>query len=250
MKNYRLVEVPLVGYALAEKPFTFGYKDLFEKEFSVKTYLADEKNKDSLEGIIGSESRKALWKTLVYGVGTAGTAMSASSGVVTALGIICGSGGCPLWLAPIYLSLAPFAWIPLALTGGFLVTKRLGQRRALQEIHPRLKDTKIIDYNPIMEHIEKTDLSSRINEYYLDKISGTRWEKFQKAFKKNPEMKAIRKEIAIRFGELSRIAGDLKRKSIDEEHQLYEVVEQTYNYIQKCYDGKWLKRKKAMIFGI
>ena len=247
MKSYRFIEVPLVGYILAENPWTFGYSEIFKKEYNVEVYLSEESNRKTLEGLLSAEAKKGKIKTLAYGIGTAGTAATASSAVASVLGLICSGGACPLWLGAMFSTLAPLAWVPIVSTGGFVVAKRLGGRKGLQYIKKSFpREVKKLDYTPITELIKNQDLENKTLEYYLLKMSGTKKEKLKRLFKTDPNIKSLKKELANGFEKLAETSYEMFRQSKEEK---YLAISKTYDYIRKGFSGKIFRTKSYLIFG-
>jgi len=250
MKTYKFIEVPLIGYVLSENPWTFGYKELFKKEYKVEFYLSEESRRKTLEELISSEARKGKIKTLAYGIGTAGTAATASSAIASALGLICSGGACPLWLGAMFSTLAPFAWAPIISTGGFVVAKRLGGRKGLQSIEKSFpQEVKMLDYTHIKEVIKDQDLENKTLEYYLLKMSGTRKEKLKRLFKQDPNIKILKKELEEGFKKLADTSYEMFKQAKEEKEQ-YKAITKTYDYIRKGFSGKLLRIKDYLIFGV
>ncbi|MDP2908120.1 MAG: hypothetical protein Q8O03_09395 [Nanoarchaeota archaeon] len=250
MKTYKFVEVPLIGYVLTENPWTFGYKELFNKEYNVEVYLSEESKRKTLEDLVSSEAKKGKIKTLAYGIGTAGTAATASSAIASILGLVCSGGACPLWLGAMFSTLTPFAWAPIIATGGFVIAKRLGGRKGLQYIEKSLpKEIKTLDYTPITDLIKNQDLENKILEYYLLKMSGTRKEKLKRLFKQDTNIKLLKKELEKGFGKLADTSYEMFQQSKEEKEQ-YRAINKTYDYIRKGFSGRILRTKNYLIFGI
>lgn len=250
MKTYKFVEVPLVGYILAENPWTFGYKELFKKEYNVEFYLSEESKRKTLEDLISSEAKKGKIKTLAYGIGTAGTAATASSAIASILGLVCSGGACPLWLGAMFSTLTPFAWVPVIATGGFVIAKRLGGRKGLQYIEKSFpQETKTLDYTHITDLIRDQDLENKTLEYYLLKMSGTKKEKLKRLFKQDSNIKSLKKELKEGFKKLADTSYEMSLQSKEEKEQ-YKAISQTYEYIRKGFSGKILRTKNYLIFGV
>lgn len=249
MKTYKFIEVPLVGYTLSKNPWTFGYKELFKKNYNVEVYLSEESKLKTLEAIVSAEAKKGKIKTLMYGVGTAGTAATASSAVASALGLVCSGGACPLWLGAMFATLAPLAWIPIVATGGFVIAKRLGGRKGLKYLSESFPEKiKILDYEPITDIIKNKDLEAKTTEYYLSKIQGTRKEKLKRIIKKEPRLKLLKKDLKEGFENLADKSYEMFMES--EEKEPYKAVNETYKYIAKGFKGGIFKTKRYLMFGI
>lgn len=250
MKTYKFVEVPLVGYVITENSWTFGYKELFKKEYNVEFYLSKESKRKTLEDLIISEAKKGKIKTLAYGIGTAGTAATASSAIASVLGLVCSGGACPLWLGAMFSTLAPFAWVPIMATGGFVMAKRLGGRKGLQYIEKSFpQETKVLDYTPLTDLIRNQDLENKTLEYYLLKMSGTKKEKLKRFFKQDPNIKSLKKELEQGFEKLANTSYEMFQTSKEEKKQ-YLAMSKTYDYIRKGFSGKILRIKNYLIFGV
>jgi len=251
MSAYKFVEVPLVGYVLAENPWTFGYKELFTKQYSVGFYLSEESKRKTLEGLVSCEAKKGKIKTLAYGIGTAGTAATASSAIASILGLVCSGGACPLWLGAMFSTLAPFAWVPIMASGGFVVAKRLGGRKGLQYIEKSFpREIKTLDYAPIAELINTEDMEMRVMEYYFAKTSGTRKEKLKRMLVGDPHLKAMRKDLENGFEKLVDVSHEMYTQSAKEDKEAYAAIAQTYDYVRKGFAGKMLRMKKNILFGV
>lgn len=249
MKTYKFIEVPLVGYALSKNPWTFGYKELFKKNYNVEVYLSEESKLKTLETLIDAEAKKGKIKTLMYGIGTAGTAATASSAVASMLGLICSGGACPLWLGAMFATLTPFAWMPIVATGGFVIAKRLGGRKGLKYLSESFPEKiRISDYEPIIAIIKNKDLEAKTTEYYLSKIQGTRKEKLKRLIKKDPQLKLLKKDLKEGFESLVDKSYEMFMES-EEEKELYKTINKTYKYIAKGFKGRIFKTKSYLIFG-
>jgi len=249
MNSYKFVEVPLVGYTLAKNPWTFGYKEIFNKDYKVDVFLSDNTKIDTLESLVSAEAKKGKFKTLIYGIGTAGTAATASSAVASILGLICSGGACPMWLGAMFSALTPLAWIPIAASGGFVVAKRLGGRKGLRYLKDSFPgEIKRIDYSPIEGVIKERDLEAKTLEYYASKLEGTRREKLKRMFKKNPELKQLKKDLKDGFQELTEKSYEMLNES--EEKEVYLSLHKTYKYITKGFKGNMFRTKGSLIFGV
>jgi len=250
IKTYNFVEVPLVGYTLTENPRTFGYRELFKKDYNVEVYLSEESKLKTLETIVDTEAKKGKVKTLVYGVGTAGTAATASSAVASVSGLVCSGGVCPLWIGPMFFTIVPFAWMPFVVIGGPVIAKRLGGRKGLQNISSSFPEkARILDYALISNLIKHKDMETKITEYSLSKISGTRKEKLGRMIKGDPKLKLLRQELKEGFESLVDESYKMFIGSKEEEKELYKAINKTYNYMAKRFGGKILKTKDYLIFG-
>lgn len=251
MKTYNFIEVPLVGYILAENSWTFGYKELFKKEYGVEVYLSEESKRKTLEELINSEAKKGKIKTLAYGIGTAGTAATASSAIASILGLVCSGGACPLWLGAMFSTLAPLAWAPIIATGGFVIAKRLGGRKGLQYIEKSFpQEIKTLDYMPITNVIKNQDLENKTLEYYLLKMSGTRKEKLKRLFKQDSSIKILRKELEKGFEKLADTSYEMFEQAKEEEKKQYKAITKTYSYIREGFSGKMFRTKSYLMFGV
>lgn len=250
MKTYKFVEVPLIGYTLTEKTWSFGYWELFKKNYDVEVYLSEESNLKTLESIVSSEAKKGKIKTIAYGIGTAGTAATASSAIASILGLVCSGGACPLWLGAMYATVAPLAWVPIAATGGFVIAKRLGGRKGLQYLNKSLSKPKLLDYGPIANAISKHDLETKTTEYYLSKIAGTRKEKIKSLFLGDSHLKAMKKDLERGFTDLTNISYEMFMDSKEEEKELYKAINKTYAYIRKGFSGKIFRARSYITFGV
>lgn len=195
MSRLKIVELPYFGFSIVKNPWSFGLEGLLSKEYDVKAYVSNERQAKSIKEVLSNEGNKDITYTLLSGVGGTG---GAGVGVLAASGITCPA------CFPVAASLAPFAAVPVVLTGGVVVGKRYGERKALQKLSKSFNpnNAKIVDYSRIENLINNFDLLQTAKEYDQLLKEAKWWQERKSKKNKKKELKNKLNNLADRILEL------------------------------------------------
>lgn len=241
--KYHIAEVPLIGYSLDRNPWKFGITEFFNSNIGLELYVSYEDKKLEIESILQTQASKGTVKTMLYGVGSLGGFVYTGSFVSSIVGIW---GICPYCVPALAIAAGPFAGIPILLTGGLIIGKRLGQKRIMKSLTQKIKDAKpiIMDYSPFHEIIDSLGLRENFMEYLKRKSAGTKLQRAKKLFRKDTKLRELRVDIAEGLSQLEMKAMELSKKE-----PIFEVHKKTYEYAKNVYRRKILKGRKIVIFG-
>lgn len=270
MKKYSVVEVPLVGYALTEDPWIFGYKELFLDDFKLDLYLSDKTKVSELKSIFKREGDRNILKTMFSGYGKASDlALATTGGLSTFLMFACAGGACPLWLSSVYsllpilgvlttasatvygYTIEPFLASPPLVLLSALITKRLGQRKLVKYLEKKTEEENLslFDYSIILGKIESLGMADKITSLMTEKYRPeTRWRKFKRLFREDQKLKDLQQELYEDFRSLSDLTEKLAENSEEKEKAVYRTLCETYENVSNAYKPKPFKRKGTVIF--
>ena len=236
-RNYRITEVPLVGFSLEVNPLTFGYREFFQrKPYSIDLTLSDTQNSEDLRQKVENRASKGTLRTILTGQSASAVSSVTSTGIVySAIASTCASGACPLWLGTAYSVVAGSIGIssllvtelllastvsvaPALLTAGMVSVKRLGERNFNREFQNADISIHVTDYSAIFEEIQRLKLEEKLAE--------------------PKKSRKLKKEISLDFISLSLKAGN--------QSELAQLVS-VYDHLSEKYKGRFI-RKPSIIY--
>ena len=240
-KTYTLVEVPLVGYALRENSFYFGYNECISKtNYQIKTYLDSRISK--LEETIDKELNKGNPKILLEGIGGVKGDIFKASRIGSAC-IILGLEDSTFvkFVGP--MMVLPFVFYPLISTYFF---KHYGEKCAFEYIKEHLNENKnSYDSSYLQKKIDEYGLKEKIERYAEIKKQGNFKSKVKRFFKLEDELETKSKEISYDFQNLIEICD--KQITWAKDKTPYETIKETYSGIKLIYDYTWWQKMPVII---
>jgi len=168
-KTLQFVELPPFDSFIVsgKSPWTFGIRELFSRPNNdLELIVSDKSQAGIFRKITNQEKQRGYIDAVLQGVGGTGAGL----GVMATAGA---AGVCPACY-PIYASIVPVVGVGgasiLIAPTGYLVLKRLGQKKVISNLDGRLDDSHIreFDYDPLLEIIDEQNLRMHIEE--VDKI--------------------------------------------------------------------------------
>lgn len=255
-KDITFVHIPLLGYAMLQSPWTFGFN--WRRAKNSRIVVIKEAGAPDLENILARESQRSVAKSLLLGAGGVGgavgagttyagaTAAAACAGgvcqipAITAGGAVASSGAIGLGAGAI---LSVLGWTVPATYFLGLAYKRLGARHVIRDLNEAISEATTQVYSA--EHLEEV-----IHERHIE-LNLSAYQNLQgrmNLLQRGVERIIPKEELALQRVKLAKDFCILWRAASLYPHPHAVVMQRSYDYARMHFERRWVKKRPYIFF--